>query len=296
MTQAPGQEHAPALRQFDVSIVSWRTRELLRACLASVARQPEVARVIIVDNASGDGTTEMVRSEFPEVHLIANSENRSYAAANNQAIRAGDAPFVLLLNPDTKVMEGALTVMLRIFEEEERVGAVAPQLVWPDGRIQPSCRSFPEPAAVLFDAFGLSRLFSRSKTFGRYRMTFWDHNSRRDVDQPMASALALRRSALDEIGLFDESFPLYFNDVDLCYRLRQGGWRVVFEPRSRVVHHHGQSTRQVKAKAVVESHRSLIQFYRKHYRGKVGFLGYWAVIAAAILSTYPRAALARLTS
>ncbi|MCJ7752331.1 MAG: glycosyltransferase, partial [Armatimonadetes bacterium] len=114
--------------------------------------------------------------------------------------------------------------------------------------------------------------------------------SRREVDQPMASALAVRRAAFNEVDLFDESFRLYFNDVDLCYRLREAGWRIVFEPRARVLHHHGQSTRQVRPAAVLESHRSLIRFYRKHYRGRVGPAGYWAVVALAGLAMYPRAA------
>jgi len=106
----------------------------------------------------------------------------------------------------------------------------------------------------------------------------------------MASALAVRRAAVDEVGLFDEGFPLYFNDVDLCYRLREAGWRIVFEPKAKVLHHHGQSTWQVRPRAVLESHRSLIRFYRKHYRGRVGWLGYWAAVALAGLTMYPRAA------
>ena len=285
----------PALdAQFDVCIVSWRTRELLRACLRSVVGPPEVASVIVVDNASGDGTVEMVSAEFPSVRLIVNAENRGYAAANNQAIAAGGAQFVLLLNPDTALMPGALSAMLREMTEGPAIGAVAPQLVLPDGTIQQSCRSFPEPAAVLYDGLGLSRLFPRSESLGRYRMTYWDHASRREVEQPMASALALRRAALEKVGLFDESFPLYFNDADLCYRLRQAGWRIIFQPAARVLHHHGSSTAQVRVQAVLESHRSLIQFYRKHYRGKVSFAGYWAVVLMAALTMYPRAAFAWL--
>ncbi|HUU54065.1 MAG TPA: glycosyltransferase family 2 protein [Armatimonadota bacterium] len=280
----------PRAGQLDVCIVSWRTRDLLRACLGSVVGQAEVARIIVVDNASGDGTAEMVSGEFPDVELIANSENVGFSAGNNQAIRAGQAPFVLLLNADTEVKDGASAALLDVFQEHDRVGAVAAQLILPDGSVQRSCRSFPEPSAVLFDAFGLSRLFPRSERFGRYRMTYWDHDSRRDVDQPMASALAVRRAAFDEVGLFDESFPLYFNDVDLCYRLRQAAWRIVFEPKAKVLHHHGQSTWQVRPRAVLESHRSLIRFYRKHYRGRVGWLGYWAAIALAGLTMYPRAA------
>jgi len=280
----------PRAEQLDVCIVSWKTRDLLRSCLGSVVGRAEVARIVVVDNASGDGTVEMVEREFPAVELIANSENVGFSAGNNQAIRAGQAPFVLLLNADTELREGAVGALLDVLEEGDRVAAVAAQLILPDGSVQRSCRSFPEPAGVLFDAFRLSRLFPRSERFGRYRMTYWDHGSRREVDQPMASALAVRRAAFDEVGLFDESFPLYFNDVDLCYRLRQAAWRIVFEPRAKVLHHHGQSTWQVRPTAVLESHRSLIRFYRKHYRGRVGWLGYWAVVALAGLAMYPRAA------
>ncbi|MFB3881955.1 MAG: glycosyltransferase family 2 protein [Armatimonadota bacterium] len=285
---------APAQRAFDVCIVSWRTRELLRACLRTVVGQPEVARVIVVDNASGDGTAEMVRAEFVGVRLIVNEGNRGFSAGNNQAMAEGNAPFVLLLNPDTELMPEALSRLLDEFAQDPRVGAAAPQLVLPDGTVQRSCRSFPEPSAVLYEALGLSRLFPRSEALGRYRMTYWDHASRREVDQPMASALALRRAALDEVGSFDESFPLYFNDADLCYRLRQAGWRIIFQPAAHVLHHHGSSTFQVRARAVIESHRSLIRFYRKHYRGRVSFAGYWAVVLMSALTMYPRASLAWL--
>ncbi|MBN1460648.1 MAG: glycosyltransferase family 2 protein [Armatimonadetes bacterium] len=276
---------------FDICIVSWRTRELLRQCLESVVGQSEVARVTVVDNASGDGTVEMVKQCFSDVTLIANTENIGFAAANNQAIRAGSAPFVLLLNPDTRVQPGALSMLQKRLDEAVDIGAVAPQLVLPDGRVQRSCRSFPTPAAVLLDALGLWRIAPANERFGAYRMTYWGHDSSRDVDQPMASALGIRRRALDEVGLFDEDFPLYFNDVDLCYRLREAGWRIAFEPAAKVLHHHGQSTWQVRPAAVLESHRSLRHFYRKHYRGKVGWWGYWAVFILAWLTMYPRAAL-----
>lgn len=286
--------------QLDICIVSWRTRELLRICLTSVVGQAEVGRIVVADNASGDGTAQTVREEFPSVHLIANAENVGFAAANNQALRACEAPFVLLLNPDTEVQPGALRALLNAFGEVPRAGAVAAQLLSPDGSIQRSCRSFPEPAALLYDALGLARLSPRSPTFGRYRMTYWDHSTRREVDQPMASALALRRAACDRIAtdggdLFDEEFPLYFNDVDLCWRLRREGWNIIFEPAARVVHHHGRSTWQVRPAAILDSHHSLIRFYRKHYRKRIGWLGYTAVTIGAWLTMWPRAALAWLT-
>ena len=285
--------------KLDVCIVTWRSRDLLRACLRSVVGQSELGAIIVVDNASGDGTVEMVREQFPEAHLVANDRNAGFAAANNQAISVGDSPFVLLLNPDTEVQPGALGAMLEVFATGETpvppVGAVAAQLVLPDGRVQRSCRSFPEPAAVLYDAVGLARLFPRSQTFGRYRMTYWGHDSRREVDQPMASALAVRRRVLDEVGLFDEDFPLYFNEVDLCYRVKQAGWKIVFEPEARVTHHFGaSSTWQVRPAAIMDSHCSLMRFYRKHYRGRVCWCGYAAVIALAWLTMWPRAGIAWL--
>lgn len=283
--------------ELDICIVSWRTRDLLRACLQSLAGEDEAVRVIVVDNASGDGTVEMVESEFPTVHLVANRENVGFAAANNQALRASEAAFALLLNPDTEVRPGALGALLEVFGEEPRAGAVAAQLLLPDGSIQRSCRGFPLPAPLLYDALGLSCLFPHSETVGSYRMRYWGHDTRREVDQPMASALALRRAACDQIardgiGPFDEDFSLYFNDVDLCYRLHQAGWRIIFEPKARVLHRHGQSTRQVRPAAILDSHRSLIRFYRKHCRGSVGWLGYTAVTLCAWLTMWPRAALA----
>jgi len=272
--------------KLDICLVAWRSRDLLRRCLHSIVGQPEVGEIVVVDNASGDGTVEMVRGEFPAVRLIANQENRSFAGGNNQAIGATKAPFVLLLNPDTEVQPGALRTLLDVLAEDVHIAAVAPQLVLPDGSVQASVRGFPEPGAVLAEMVGLARLLPSA---GRYRMRGWGHDTRRDVDQPMASALVLRRSALEQVGLFDEAFPLYFNDVDLCYRLKQAGWRIVFEPAAKVKHQHGASTRQVRPRAIVESHRGLMRFYRKHYRGRVCPCEYAAVMALTWLTMWPRA-------
>ncbi len=274
----------------DVCIVAWRSRAVLGACLRAVLGEPGVGAVVVVDNASGDGTVELVQEKFPTVHLLANDCNVSFAAGNNQAFRVTSAPFVLLLNPDTEVEPGAVRRLLGVMQEDARIGAVAPQLILPDGSVQSSVRGFPDPASVTFEALGLARLFPRSAVANRYRLRDWDHATRRDVDQPMASALLLRRAALEEVGLFDEQFPLYFNDVDLCYRLREAGWRIVFEPAAKVRHHHGQSTSQVRVGAILESHRSLIRFYRKHYRGRVNWFVYAGAVALAWVTMWPRAA------
>ncbi len=213
---------------LSIVIVSWNTRELLDACLVSIRTIPdEVTReVIVVDNASADGSAEMVARDHPQVTLIANDENRGYAAGNNQGTEVAEGEHVLLLNPDIVVLDGALDTLARFLQEHPRAGAVAPRLILPDGSVQASCRSFPTPDVVLYEALGLSRLFPRSRRFGRYRMTWWDYDDERPVDQPMASAILVRGAALNEVGEMDEQFPIFFNDVDLCKRLRDAGWEI----------------------------------------------------------------------
>jgi GT2 family glycosyltransferase len=269
------------LDSLSICILNWNTREYLRACLQSIrdTRGELEPEVIVVDNASGDGSAEMVREEFPEVALTANTENLKYAQGNNQALRQATGTFKLLLNPDVVLQPGALAQLLGAMERHPRAGAVAPRLVHPDGSPQSSCRSFPDPAAVLYEALGLSKLFPRSRRLAAYRMGWWDHNDERTVDQPMASALMLRSAALEEIGLFDEAFPMFFNDVDLCRRLWDAGWEVWFTPAAQIIHHVGASTRQVRPEMVAESNRSLLAYYEKHYRGRVNPLAYAAVRA-----------------
>ena len=262
-----------------VCIVNWNTRDLLAACLESLDRTRGELRlqVICVDNASRDGSAAMVRARFPEVELLANATNRYYAAANNQALAQAAAPQVLLLNPDIIVHEGALQELLAALGRHPQAGAVAPQLRNLDGSVQRSCRSFPDPEAVLWEALGLSRLFPRSRRLGKYRMTWWAHGDERTVDQPMASALLLRRAALEAVGLFDEQFPMFCNDVDLCRRLWEAGWQVWFAPEAKMTHHHGAGTRQVRRAMIAASHDSLLRYYEKHYRGRVSLPAYWGV-------------------
>lgn len=265
---------------ISICIVNWNTRELLRACLASLpAACGELrSQVIVVDNASPDGSADMVREQFPWVELIANPENRYYAAANNQALRAARAPLKLLLNSDIEAPPGSLASLADWLRSRPRVGAVAPRLVYPDGRPQASCRSFPDPDAVIWEALGLSRLFPRSRVFAKWRMTWWDNDDERAVDQPMGAALLLRAEALEQVGLFDEDFPMYFNDVDLCRRLWDAGWEIWFTPTVTLTHHHGASARLARRKMIAASGRSFLDYYRKYYRGRIS----WPLYALTI--------------
>ncbi len=281
---------------LSVCVVNWNTRDLLRACLQSLYRYPpsEPIEVIVVDNASADGSAAMVRAEFPQVVLIANSENLGYARGNNQAMQRAQGEFILLLNPDTEVFEDTLDNALAFMRAHPDAGAIGAKQLFPDGRVQPSVRGFPTPANLLFEVSGLARLFPKSRRLGGYRMRWFTYDAVAEVDQPMATFLMTRRAVIEQVGLMDEAFPLFFNDVDWCYRIRQAGWKIYFVPRVRILHHGGASTRQVRLSAIRESHRALEAFYRKHYRGRLNPLIYALCIGAIRLGGALRMLYARL--
>jgi GT2 family glycosyltransferase len=282
---------------LSIVLVNWNTRELLRACLASLrsalANSPLRAEVLVVDNASADGSAAMVAEAFPEVRLIANRENRNYAGGNNQGLAESTGEFILLLNPDTEVPEGALEALCGVLRERPEAGAVAPALVYPDGRVQDSVRGFPSPRALLGELTGLARLRPGS-AWDSYRTRVPSGGEPVPVDQPMASAFLVRKAALDRIGHFDEQFPLFFNDVDLCYRLKEAGWEIMYDPRVRIVHVGGASTRQVRPRAILLSHEGLRRFYAKHYRARLPWPAYAAIVITIQGAGALRAALAAL--
>ena len=238
---------------LSVIVVNWNTRDLLRACLTSLreslAGSLLTAEIIVVDNASADGSAKMVAAEFPECRLIANAENRNYAAGNNQGLAMATGEYQLLLNPDTEVPSGALASLIDFLRQRPRAGAVAPALEGTDSVVQASVRGFPTPRALAGALTGLAALFPRSE-WGRYRALDLPADRPSEVDQPMASAFLIRREALAAVGAFDEQFPLFFNDVDLCYRLKQAGWEIWYEPAVRITHVGGASTRQVRPEAI----------------------------------------------
>jgi len=253
--------------RLSICIVNWNTSGLLVECLRSIHSSVLPLEVILVDNASADFDPDVIIREFPNVLLIRNERNEGYAHANNQAIARASGEHVLLLNPDTALHEGALDALVRFMDEHPDAGAAGCKLVRPDGTVDRSCRSFPTPLAVAFEYLGLSRLFPKSRFFGRYRMTWLNYDETVEVDQPMASCLIARREVFSQVGPFDEELPIFFNDVDWCFRAKQAGWKIYFTPNAIVTHHGGASTKQVKREMIEESHRSLVRYYDKHYRG-----------------------------
>lgn len=284
---------------LSVIIVNWNTRDLLRACLASLrtalAASPLTAEILVVDNASSDGSATMVTAEFPEARLFANRENLNYAGGNNQGLAAAAGDYLLLLNPDTEVPAGAPDALIELLRTHPDAGAAAPALVYPDGRLQSSIRGFPTPRALFGELSGLGRLLPRS-AWAAYRAEGLPDDRPSSVDQPMASAFLVRKEALDQTGPFDPQFPLFFNDVDLCFRLKQAGWEILYDPRVRVVHVGGASTRQVRPEAIRRSHEGLRRYYEKHYRGRLPAPLYAAILALIGLGGTLRVAAARLRS
>lgn len=276
-----------ATKELSIIIVNWNTCDFLRRCLRSIHANPPACsfETIVVDNASADGSSEMVRQEFPDAVLIANSENLKYAEGNNVGIKASSGNFVLLLNPDTEVKPGMIDTLLEVTRANPNCGALSCRLIGHDGVVQSSCRSFPDPWGVLFEYTRLSRLFPKSRIFGSYRMTYFDYEHEAEVDQPMASCFLIPRKAIEDVGVFDTDFPIFFNEVDWCFRAKEKGWKIIFTPKAEILHLGGASTRQVKPEMIRESHRSLRLFYEKHYKARIFRPIYWLIVAAISINS-----------
>jgi len=257
---------------LSITIVNYNSGDLLEQCLNSVwGEGSEIEfETFVVDNASSDDSWGRIRETFPQVNLIRNEDNRGFARANNQAVRRSRGRYLLLLNPDTILRAKALERMVQFMDKYPRAGAVGAKLLDPEGTIQLSCRSFPSYRTAVFNRYSLlTKLLPGNKFSREYLMADWDHSVAREVDWVSGACLMMRREALDEIGLLDERFFMYAEDVDWCYRAKQKGWKVYFVPQAEVVHYIGQSSRKASRKAIIERHRSIYRFYRKHYRGNL---------------------------
>lgn len=279
---------------LSVLIVNWNTRELLRACLRSLAINPYAgpSEILVVDNDSQDGSAEMVREEFPEARLILPGRNTGYARGNNLAFADARGEWLLTLNPDTEVPAGALDAAVRRLEELPGYGCLAPCLRGPAGEVQASVRGFPTVLGILGDLTGLGRRFPGS-VWDSYRLTAFDYANEQDAPQPMGSFLLFRRQALEAVGdakqPFDEGFPIFFNEVDLLHRLHEAGWKTRYCPDIEILHHGGMGTRQVRKSMIWESHRSLGRYLRKHAKGFGNAVAADIVSAIVLLGAFVRA-------
>lgn len=253
---------------LSIVIVNWNVRELLRRCLHSVYRATGASlqvEVIVVDNASSDGSVAMVPEDFPQVHLIANDENLGFTRGNNQAIAQCRGRYVLLLNPDTEVVGDALSTMVRYMDDHPQVGALGPQLLNPDGSVQSSRRRFPTIATAFLESTILQQWFPDNQVLRRYYVRDRGDDEVQEVDWVVGACLLARRQAIEQVGLLDEEFFMYSEEMDWCRRFKERGWRVVYLPTAQVIHHEARSSEQVKPLQHIQFQRSKVLYFRKHH-------------------------------
>lgn len=260
-------------------IVNYNTRDFLKDCLISLLQNRGVSfKVCVVDNGSTDGSAEMVAEEFPEVLLIRSPFNGGYAYANNLGLKAlgfnpdgfsSDAPrYALLLNPDTLLPPGALAGMVQFMDSHPQAGIAGPKLIRQDGSLDLACRrSFPTPEVAFYRMIGLSKLFPRHPRFARYNLTYLDPDEIAEVDSVVGAFMMVRREAIAKVGLLDETFFLYGEDLDWALRIKEAGWKVYYYPEVTVLHYKKVSS-QKNTRARDEFFRAMLIFYRKHYASR----------------------------
>jgi GT2 family glycosyltransferase len=259
-----------------VVIVNWNGAGFLPALLES-AEASACKEIIFVDNASTDDSLN-VASRFSSVRVIANHSNLGYGNAGNQGIQAAHADYVLLLNADTRLLPGSVQRLESFLEERSDAAVAAPQLLFPDGRLQPSCRKFP----TILNLFLFLSYLDRFLPSG-YRMSEKQHDRLQEVEQPMGAALMFRKAALKETGLFDRDFFLYMEEVDLCKRVKESGWKIYYVPSAQVIHHAGGSSSQDWERSQRIFFSSVIRYFKKHYPSSLRTLMLKCSLSVALL-------------
>jgi GT2 family glycosyltransferase len=279
-----------------VVVVSWNVRDLLRRCLHSLlgrgdeegdAPRPEV---IVVDNASSDGSPQMVRDEFPQVQLIANEENRGFTAANNQGLAlatqrhegAAAGRYLLLLNPDAEVVDDALETMVGYMEAHPQVGALGPQLYYPDGRQQSSRRRFPTLVTALVESTVVQEWWPENRFLDRYYMADTDDDADQPVDWLVGACLLVRREVYEQVGGLDEGFFMYSEELDWCRRIKEAGWEIVYLPTAAVIHHEGKSSEQVVPARHIHFQSSKVRYLQKHHGPLQAGIVRWFLLATYV--------------
>ena len=278
---------------LSVIIVNYNVAYFLEQCLSSVynSRGIEKIEVIVVDNRSSDGSIAMINAKFPQVKLIANTANVGFSKANNQGIAEAQGEYVVLLNPDTVVEESTFDEVLYAFNEEPSIGGIGVRMVDGKGTFLPeSKRGLPTPKVAFYKVFGLSKLFPKSKRFGRYHLSYLDEFENHEVDVLSGAFMGLRVSVLKEIGGLDEDFFMYGEDIDLSYRIQKAGYKNLYLAKTTIIHYKGESTKKSSVNYVFVFYRAMIIFAKKHFSQNNAFifsvfihLGIYVRASAALL-------------
>ncbi|HLX69108.1 MAG TPA: glycosyltransferase family 2 protein [Verrucomicrobiae bacterium] len=272
--------------QISVSIiiVSWNARDYLKQCLESLT--PAVCRypmeIIVVDNASSDGSPELVENSFPRVRLIRNSTNLGFARGNNLGIRSSGGRYLCLVNSDIKVLPDCISRLVDYCEQHPEVGMAGPRIVGGDGKLQRSCRGFPTLWNMFCRAFALDTIFPRCKLFTGYSLSHWPQDSTRPVDILSGCFWLVRRETLSRVGLLDEAFFMYGEDMDWSKRFWLGGSSLAFVSQAEAIHHGGASSSNSPARFYIEKQRADLQYWKKHH-SRVATAGYFLISCLHLL-------------
>ena len=269
---------------LSVIIVNWNGADFLKRCLTQVFQTIKSIpfEVIVVDNASTDNSVCMLKEKYPGVALLENESNEGFARGNNQAFSQAHGEYCLMLNSDAFIHPNGVDKMIRIMQNNPSIGALGCRLENEDGTLQRSCYSFPTLLTELWAVVYLEKLFPRSTVFGKYNLTYWDCDDFREVDVVMGACLLLQKKALDQVGVLDEDYFMYSEEVDLCYRLKKSGWKVFFTPAATATHIWGGSSQKAPISSIIRLYRSRVLFFRKNYSWLYAF-GYKILLTFSCL-------------
>ncbi len=267
------------MKNIDLSIiiVNFRTYELTKQTINSILSKKHSINyeIILVDNASNDNSIEKIEQGFKEkinknlVKIIKNDQNLGFSKANNIGIKIAKGEYILTLNSDTVIVEDCLDRCIEHIKKNSNIGALGCKVLLPDGKLDKPCkRGFPTPKASLFYMLKLDKLFPNKRKFGEYNLTYLSENDINEVDSLVGAFMIIPRTVIDEVGMFDEDFFMYGEDIDWCYRIKQVGYKIIYYPKSEIIHYKGSSAKKKRFKTIYEFHRAMYLFYNKHYKSK----------------------------
>lgn len=254
------------MTKISIIVVNWNTKDLLRDCLNSVIAQTKTDyELFVVDNDSPDKSADMVKAEFPKVKLIANKENRGFAAANNQAIEIASGEYIFLLNPDTIILENAIDKMVDYMDRNPQIGASSCKLLNGDGSLQKSVGNFYSFWATILENRIIPKLLPNSKFLSKRLVAFWDHETEREIDWARGAVLLVRNSIVKEIGALDEQYYIYGEEIDWCWRIKKAGYNIMYLPQAEIIHFGKASSEQRKIAMFIQNYKSFYIFLKKNY-------------------------------
>lgn len=250
---------------LSIVIVTYNSSIFIKECIGSLLNQSDLLKkeIIVIDNASSDDTAKIIKFNFPAVNLLQNYRNLGFAKANNHGAKVSQGKYILFLNPDTIIQNATLEKMIQFMEINSDAGIIGPKLLYPDGSLQFSCRQFYTVRAILMRRTFLGKLFPNSKSLKNHLMSDWNHNTIKDVDWVLGACLMIRRDILEKAGYFDEKYKIYFEDVDLCYRVKKLGYKVYYFPEATAIHYHQRESAKKLSMKTIWHILSAIRFFNK---------------------------------